>query len=154
MIKIYKFLIYLYLVQNISSQFIFPFKRKIISPSSENFIDYLLDNEIETELKVGNPPQNIVFNIKLYEHAFYISPIEKGGKYDYKASNSYLNHSQNQYSYGQQCLYDGFEGSESFNFKSINNKDKNLNNITFILSNEYNGEYYINPKLELQLFDK
>ena len=143
MIKIYKFLIYLYLVQNISSQFIFPFKRKIISPSSENFIDYLLDNEIETELKVGNPPQNIVFNIKLYEHAFYISPIEKGGKYDYKASNSYLNHSQNQYSYGQQCLYDGFEGSESFNFKSINNKDKNLNNITFILSNEYNGEYCV-----------
>ena len=139
------FLLFIINIKFISCQLIFELTRNMKEPTEDNFLNYLIDNGIETEIKVGNPSQKIIFTVNFNQHAFYISPTEKGGQYNYKLSNTYSNHTGNKYFYKQQCLGEGFEGSESFIFKTIDEEDKTIKDLIFIMAENKNGEYC--PKL-------
>ena len=135
------FLLFLNFINFISSQFIFEIKREIKEPTEDNYLDYITNNRITTEIKIGEPPQTIIASIDLYQHAFYISPIEKGGTYNYKLSKTYSNQTGEEYYYSKQCLRQGYHGNESFIFKTIDGEDKKLKDINFIMGENRNIEY-------------
>lgn len=134
----YLFFLFINIINSISCQFLFELTRKIKQPTEDNFYNYLINNPIETEIKIGDPPQKIACTVSLNQHAFYILPIEKQGKYNYQLSKTFSNHTKIECLRPNQCLKEGFEGSESFIFKTINEEDKTIKDIKFIMAENPN----------------
>ena len=82
-----KFLVFIFqiLLSRISNAIIFSFQRKIKTLS--NFNEYLMQNDLITEIKIGTPQQKISVLIKGDEHPFYIS--QSNGTYNENTSTTY-----------------------------------------------------------------
>ena len=114
---------------DITSVIIIPFKREISLIKNDNpqsFYNFITNNNMISNINIGNPNQNIEFSIKFDEPYFYIKNKNQNGDYNENISSSYKK-------INEIILID-----ELFKFKSAI-----LSNETFYFSNEKNKEIKI-----------
>ncbi len=139
-------LILISLLIDITSIIIIPFKREISIIENDNpqsFFNFLINNNMISNINIGNPNQKIEISIKFDEPYFYIKNKNKNGDYNENISSKYKK-------INEITLI-----NEIFKFKSAI-----LSNETFYFSNEKNEEIKIEnlqfliPKNEEKKLDK
>ena len=103
----------------IKSEIIIPFIRSKTLENNNNFIDYIINNNIYVTIPIGNPSQFIKFNITMKSSSISITSFNN---YNYKDSNTYyaIEDEREIYKYK---FKNGFEATDNF---LINNKQCNF----------------------------
>ena len=103
----------------IKSEIIIPFMRSKTLENNNNFIDYIINNNIYVTIPIGNPSQFIKFNITMKSSSISITSFNN---YNYKDSKSYyaIEDEREIYKYK---FKNGFEATDNF---LINNKQCNF----------------------------
>ena len=103
----------------IKSEIIIPFMRSKTLENNNNFIDYIINNNIYVTIPIGNPSQFIKFNITMKSSSISITSFNN---YNYKDSNTYyaIEDEREIYKYK---FKNGFEATDNF---LINNKQCNF----------------------------
>ena len=96
---------------------------------SINYLDYLFNNDLNTELLIGNPSQKIPMSIKYDKEPFYLaSPLAKGIFNHNKSNTFYSNFSEVNYTHNE--IEKGYISSEKIILNS-QNIQINISNIIF-----------------------
>ena len=103
----------------IKSEIIIPFIRSKTLENNNNFIDYIINNNIYVTIPIGNPSQFIKFNVTMKSSSISITSFNN---YNYKDSKSYyaIEDEREIYKYK---FKNGFEATDNF---LINNKQCNF----------------------------
>ncbi len=103
----------------IKSEIIIPFMRSKTLEYNNNFIDYIIHNNIYVTIPIGNPSQFIKFNVTMKSSSISITSFNN---YNYKDSNTYyaIEDEREIYKYK---FKNGFEATDNF---LINNKQCNF----------------------------
>ena len=103
----------------IKSEIIIPFMRSKTLEYNNNFIDYIIHNNIYVTIPIGNPSQFIKFNVTMKSSSISITSFNN---YNYKDSNTYyaIEDEKEIYKYK---FKNGFEATDNF---LINNKQCNF----------------------------
>ena len=103
----------------IKSEIIIPFMRSKTLENNNNFIDYIINNNIYVTIPIGNPSQFIKFNVTMKSSSISITSFNN---YNYKDSKSYyaIEDEREIYKYK---FKNGFEATDNF---LINNKQCNF----------------------------
>lgn len=130
--SLYKIILIQYLIINISSFIKFHFN--IEKNLSLDIITQLIESNMTGNLKIGNPAQNIITEISFDDFSFYIFNEQENSSYSFynnKTSSSLkINDNENK---GFEDLI-GKKSEEKFYFVNEKNKEKEVNNLNFILS--------------------
>ena len=123
---------FFFVINYVNCLFKFYFVKKFLPKDvgkSINYLDYLYNNDLNTELLIGNPPQKIPMTIKYDKEQFYLaSPLAKG-IYNHNQSNTfYSNFSE--VNYTKDGIEKGFISTEKIILNSKNNQI-NISNIIF-----------------------
>ena len=128
-------LIFQILLSRILNAIIFSFQRKIKTLS--NFNEYLMQNDLITEIKIGTPQQKISVLIKGDEHPFYISQLNR--TYNENTSTTYKKISEGETVIYTESFKNYYLSTETFQMENTNNTNLTIKNFTFIYAiNSYN----------------
>ncbi len=130
--SLFKIILIQYLIIIISSfiKFHFNFEKNL----SSDIISQLIESNMTTNIKVGNPVQNIKTQISFDDFSFYIFNKQENSSYSFynnKTSSSLkiINNENKQF---EDLI--GKKSEETFYFMNEKNKEKEINNLLFILS--------------------
>ena len=135
--------ILLIIIIKISNVIIFSFKKKIQTLS--NFEEYLMLNDLISEISLGTPEQKIKIIIKGEEHPFLISKIH--GIYNENSSSTYkkLLEGENESNYDSFKKY--YLSTDTFILKNEKFKNIEIKNFTFIYAITTNYKHLLNPAI-------
>ena len=135
--------ILLIIIIKISNVIIFSFKKKIQTLS--NFEEYLMLNDLISEISLGTPEQKIKIIIKGEEHPFLISKIH--GIYNENSSSTYkkLLEGENESNYDSFKKY--YLSTETFIMKNEKNENIEIKNLTFIYATTSKYKNLLNPAI-------
>ena len=131
MIKIYYFLILIFIYFNTSfeSYIVIPFKKS--TKENKPYPENLLQNDLEVTLQIGTPPQSININLRSKMYTFFIASSEVNLPYkvfNEKESSSLVKISKREYNFTNMDYSKGLKISETI---YINGKE--YNNFSLIL---------------------
>ena len=131
MIKIYYFLILIFIYFNTSfeSYIVIPFKKS--TKENKPYPENLLQNDLEVTLQIGTPPQSINMNLRSKMYTFFVASSEVNLPYkvfNEKESSSLVKISKREYNFTNMDYSKGLKISETI---YINGKE--YNNFSLIL---------------------
>ena len=130
--SLFKIILLQYLTIIISSliKFHFNFEKNL----SLDIISQLIESNMTTNIKVGNPVQNIITQISFDDFSFYISNKQENSYYSFynNKTSSSLKIINNENIEFDDLI--GKKSEEKFYFMNEKNKEKEINNLLFILS--------------------
>ena len=130
--SLFKIILLQYLTIIISSliKFHFNFEKNL----SLDIISQLIESNMTTNIKVGNPVQNIITQISFDDFSFYIFNKQENSSYSFynNKTSSSLKIINNENIEFDDLI--GKKSEEKFYFMNEKNKEKEINNLLFILS--------------------
>lgn len=130
--SLFKIILLQYLTIIISSliKFHFNFENNL----SLDIISQLIESNMTTNIKVGNPVQNIITQISFDDFSFYIFNKQENSSYSFynNKTSSSLKIINNENIEFDDLI--GKKSEEKFYFMNEKNKEKEINNLLFILS--------------------
>jgi hypothetical protein len=139
----YKIVIILIIFVKILNIIVFPFKKKIQSLS--NFEEYLMLNDLISEIRIGSPEQKIEIIIKGEEHPFLISKIHEIYNENFSSTYQKLLEGENESNYDSFKKY--YLSTDTFILKNEKFKNIEIKNFTFIYAITTNYKHLLNPAI-------
>ena len=139
----YKIVIILIIFVKILNIIVFPFKKKIQSLS--NFEEYLMLNDLISEIRIGTPEQKIEIIIKGEEHPFLISKIHEIYNENFSSTYQKLLEGENESNYDSFKKY--YLSTDTFILKNEKFKNIEIKNFTFIYAITTNYKHLLNPAI-------
>ena len=105
-----------------------------------DYYDYICENDLITEISIGNPIQKIPVSIKYDSESFYITNVISKGRFNYKNSKSFnSNFSKIDFSVLNEGIKEGCIAKDNINLsfkKKLKIKEEEISDIYFLYINE------------------
>ena len=136
------------------SVIVFPFKKYTQYIKNTNYIEYLLNNDIYIDFKIGTPYQTIPLFLSIDDYPSYISGEELNEKYNRNSSSSYKQISFREEMFYFENFLSGYVSNETIEIINVKGEKEKIQNFAFIyvennLGGFENKDEKIKPDCEL-----
>ena len=114
------------------SVIVFPFKKYTQYIKNTNYIEYLLNNDIYIDFKIGTPYQTIPLFLSIDDYPSYISGEELNEKYNRNSSSSYKQISFREEMFYFENFLSGYVSNETIEIINVKGEKEKIQNFAFI----------------------